>query len=301
MKVGVAISCFKNDDAVIELVRKIISESWPVEAIIIVDSLGGGKIQEHLDINKIKNAEYYNYDVNLGSAGNLKKRLLLSAKKDWDFVLALNHDALVTKLTLLELLKYKDIPNLGAIYPLKYFPSKKFYDYSGTREVGPWRSFGEKSPSKDQLIPCIWSSSNGALYNLKPVREGIIPDENLWMGWEDYLYGLDLKSSGYQQFLVSNALCEDSYEFRVKRLGFTRVVLASKPSWYTYYNTRNLFLICLFLHPGFLRAFRIFLRSIMEFIYICLGWSRSTIKESLYLQLKGARDGFNKTVGKKDL
>lgn len=301
MKIGIAISCFKNDDDVIALVTKIVTQSWPVEAIIIVDSLGGGKIQEYLTSNKIKNTEYFNYDTNLGSAGNLKKRLMLSAEKDWDFVLALNHDALVTKITFLELIKYKDIPNLGAVYPLKYFPSKKFYDYSGTREVGPWRSFGEKSPSPDQIIPCIWSSSNGALYNLTPVREGIVPNEDLWMGWEDYLYGLDLKSSGYKQFLISNALCEDSYEFREKKLGFTKVVLASKPSWYTYYNTRNLFLICLFLHPGILRTIRIFIRSLMEFTFICLGWSMSTIKQSLKLQLRGARDGFNKINGKKDL
>ena len=301
MKVGIAISCYKNDNDVIGLIDKIISESWPIDAIVIVDSLGGDKIQDYIARNKMKNIEYYNFDVNLGSAGNLKKRLILSAEKDWDFVLALNHDALVTKVTFLELLKYKDIPNLGAVYPLKYFPSKKFYDYSGTKEVGPWRSFGEKSPTPDQIIPCIWSSSNGALYNLTPVREGIIPNEDLWMGWEDYLYGLDLKSSGYQQFLISNALCEDSYEFTEKRLGFAKVVLASKPSWYTYYNSRNLFLICLHLHPSFLRTFRICIRSLMEFTFICLGWGMTTIKESLTLQLRGARDGINKIHGKKDL
>ena len=127
----------------------------------------------------------------------------------------------------------------------KYFPSKNFYDYSGTREVGPWRSFGRKSPSKNQLIPCIWSSSNGALYKLKPIREGIAPNANLWMGWEDYLYGLDLRKAGYEQFLVSNAICEDNYEFTERRIGFKKIMVSAKPAWYHYYRTRNLWLIVL--------------------------------------------------------
>ena len=301
MKVGVAISSYQSDDEVIFLLKKIASELWPVDGILVVDSLGSGKIKDYIINTQINNAEYMNFDVNLGSAGNLQKRLILSAGKGWDFVLALNHDALVTKTTLQELLKYTGITNLGVLYPLKHYPSKEFYDYSGTREIGPWRSFGHKTPPKDQLIPCIWSSSNGALYNLKPIREGILPNGDLWMGWEDYLFGLDLRKAGYEQFLVSNSICEDNYEFTERRIGFKKIMLSAKPDWYHYYRTRNLWLIVFYFHPSVLRLLRILFRTIIEFVIICLGWSQIGIKKSLKLQFMGFIDSCKKITGKKDI
>ena len=301
MKIGVAISSYQSDNEVIFLIKKIASELWPIDGILVVDSLGSGKIKDYIINNQINNTEYMNFDVNLGSAGNLQKRLTLSAEKGWDFVLALNHDALVTKITLQELLKYIDIPNLGALYPLKHYQSKKFYDYSGTKEVGPWRSFGHRSPIKDRLIPCIWSSSNGALYNLEAVREGIVPNSDLWMGWEDYLYGLDLRKAGYEQFLVSNAICEDNYEFTVRRIGFKKIMLSAKPAWYHYYRTRNLWLIVLYHHPSVSRFFLISIRTMIDFIFICLGWSPSVTKKSLKFQFMGFIDSFKKVTGKKDI
>ena len=89
MKIGVAISSYQSDDEVILLLNKIASELWPVDGILVVDSLGSGKIKDYIINTQINNAEYKNFDVNLGSAGNLQKRLILSAEKEWDFVLAL--------------------------------------------------------------------------------------------------------------------------------------------------------------------------------------------------------------------
>ena len=301
MRVGIAISSFRSDDDVIGLLEKIISEFWPFEGIIIVDSLGEGKIQNYIIRQKLKNIEYYNFNINLGSAGNLKERLSICAEKDWDFVLALNHDALVSKFTYLELLRYTHMEKLGAIYPLRYYKNKNFYDYSGTSEVGPWRSFGKKTPTKNHLIPCQWSSSNGALYSLTPVRKGLVPNKDLWMGWEDYLYGLDLKKSGYEQYIASNAICDDNYEFKEKRIGFSKIIMAFKPDWYDYYNTRNLWLICLFYHPSLMRIIRVLLRTILQFFVIIFLRSSESKKYILILTCKGILDSLRKITGKKDI
>ena len=299
MKIGVAISSYKTDDDVIQLIKRIILESWPIDGIMVVDSMGEGKIKKYISSIELDNIEYFNFDVNLGSAGNLLKRLELSSQKNWDFVLALNHDALVNKSTLENLLKYKKTPNLGALYPLKYFPKKRFYDYSGTKEVGPWRSFGKKNPTQNQLIPCMWSSSNGALYNLMPVRQGIVPNGDLWMGWEDYLFGLDLKKSGYRQFLVSNAICNDNYEFTEKKIGFKKIFVAEKPSWYNYYNTRNLLLICINHHPSLIRIIRVIIRNLFEIILLLAGLSNTNKKEAILFKVKAFIDGIKKNTGKR--
>ena len=40
MKIGVAISSFQSDDDAINLIQRILGESWPVDGIIVVDSMG---------------------------------------------------------------------------------------------------------------------------------------------------------------------------------------------------------------------------------------------------------------------
>jgi GT2 family glycosyltransferase len=299
MKIGVAISNFENDDSVIELVSRILEEKWSIEGIIVVDSFGKGKIPEHIAANSLANISYHNFDENLGSAGNLRERLVLAAQKEWDYVLALNHDAMVQKSTFEALISYAGMENIGALYPLKYFPKKDFYDYSGMKEVGPWRSFGPKIPPKNQLLPYKWSSSNGALYSLEPSRLGILPNKDLWMGWEDYLYGLDLLKGGYKQFVVTDAVCEDNYEFEEKIFGGIKIQLSAKPSWYHYYRTRNLWLILCYHYPSPIRFLMIFSRTLLETIMIILGWEKTNKIESIKLQVIGLLHGIQNKKGKK--
>ncbi len=298
MKVGVAISTFNSDQEVIDLISKIFDEHWPIAGIIVIDSLGGVAIPEHIALNDIQNVDYYNFDYNLGSAGNLHNRLLYASRKEWDFVLALNHDALVNKSTFLAQLENCSLPNLGALYPLKYFPEKGFYDYSGTREVGPWRAFGSTSKPEKNLIEHIWSSSNGALYSLEPVRRGILPNKDLWFGWDDYLYGLDLKKNGYDQLVVTNAICEDNYEFEARKLGPLNLKLSVKPAWYHYYRTRNLWWIACYKHPSLIRLLRVILRMLGETISIFLGWEKENKFLALRYQLTGMMHGILNKMGK---
>ena len=299
MKVGIAISNYKSNQEVIDLVNRINDEKWLIEGIMIVDSEGDGKILENLSDNVSKNILYHNFDYNLGSAGNLSKRLVLSSKLEWDFVLALNHDALLEKSTFEQLILYMGLDNIGALYPLRYYHAKGFYDFSGTKEVGPWRSFGPSKKPDKALIPHIWSSSNGALYNLKPVRSGIIPREEFWMGWEDYLYGLDLKKAGYQQYLVSNAVCDDNYEFEERKIGPIKIKMSAKPTWYHYYRTRNLWLISCYYHPSLKRILLVLVRTFIETFFICFGWEKTNRIEALKLQTLGFIHGIMNKNGKK--
>ena len=301
MKIGVAISNYKNDEQVFHLINRISKEEWDVEGIIVIDSLGDAKFIKDLDEKVSGKIIYKNYDYNLGSAGNLSKRLLLAREQKWDFVLALNHDALVTKSTLEALKKHTDIESLGALYPSKYYTDKGFYDFSGTKEVGPWRSFGPSIKPDEDLISHIWSSSNGALYSLKPIREGIIPREELWMGWEDYLFGLDLRQAGYKQYLVCDATCDDNYEFQEKDFGIFKIKLAAKPQWYHYYRTRNLWLIAFHYHRSFIRIFFVFIRTFAEAVLIAFGWERTNKFNALKLQFQGLIHGLLNQKGKKEI
>ena len=280
MKVGVAISNYMQDDMVKKLVSCIVAEVWPIEGILVVDSQGSGELS-NLDI------DYFNADHNLGSAGNLRLRLLLAAQKDWDYVLTLNHDALFTRDALEILMRHANKSGIGALYPLKYYRNKLQYDLSGTRHVGLFPSAGCKKAPCEDLIEHLWSSSNGALYSLEPVRRGLSPDGNLWMGWEDYLYGLDLHKAGYRQFVVTQAVVEDSYEYEIVDIPFVKLRLSRKPIWYNYYRTRNLWLIVLYHFPRPLWIVEVALRTILELIKNILFSERRLLSKAIYLQVLG--------------
>jgi GT2 family glycosyltransferase len=275
MKIGVSISNYKNDQSVLMLVDKILREKWPIFEMIIVDSLGSTSIPEAISKNSWNNVHYFNFETNLGSAGNLHHRMRIASERGWSFALALNHDALLSRDTLNALIKHIHIDKIGALYPLKFFPTKNEYDISGTREVGPWRALGlKKPPENNQLIEAIWSSSNGALYSTLPFKEGLYPRPELWMGWEDYLYGIELQSKNYKQYLVPDALTEDNYEFETRSIAGSKMMVSNKPTWYQYYRIRNLCLIAFHYQINLFRIFNALIRTDLECLAIFLGWEK---------------------------
>ena len=269
MKFGVAISSFKSDDSVIYLINKIKSEDWNIEKIIVIDSLGSGKIINHIKDNNLSNfVDYYNYNENLGSAMNLQYRIEKAYKLDIDFVLTLNHDAFVSKEIFDTLVNNSKKVNGAVFYCLRYFPKKKIFDLTGLKEPSFLPSNGPKIQPKSKIISCVWSSSSIALYSTEPFSKNIKPDGSLWMGWEDYLYGIQLQKNGYKQYIVSEAFTEDNYEFEAKKIMGKKVHFSNKPHWYYYYRGRNLLLICLHIEFNIIRLFRTLFRFNFEGIAI---------------------------------
>jgi GT2 family glycosyltransferase len=168
----------------------------------------------------------------------LCERLRIAAEGGADYAYALNHDGNFVAGVVSALLKaVEPLENLGAAYPLSYLTSAGAYNLTGTRELPLPAKLVPSRPSAS-LIEVFWSSSNGALYSMEPVRRGIVPWSSMWMAWEDLEYGWRLSSNGYRQVIVCDAVYADNYEY--KRAWFGRTV--DKPAWRTYYNARNLLL-----------------------------------------------------------
>lgn len=299
MIVDAAISTFRTDDAVVNMVQRLHDEAWPVRRIFVVDSLGSGALPERLAAFG-ERVVYHNADENLGSAGNLARRLRLAAEGDADAVLALNHDASLSREAvdaLVQAAKRHD-PAFGALYPLPYYPLKRFYGLTGVRDF-PMRRWGTAEPPAEPLVPVTWSTSNGALYGLAPVRErNLCPDGSLWMGWEDYLYGLQLKDAGYPQFVVTDARIEDPYEFKRVAVGPVHMTLNDKPTWYLYYSVRNMVRIVLHEAPRASRVARLGLWLSLMFGQIFVNPPRSGVREALRCYAVGLRDGLAGRDGK---
>lgn len=297
--VVVAVSAFKSDQPVIELVRRIVREEWPVQEIVVVDSLGSGEVEQFVSNAGLgERVRYHSSAFNLGSAGNLRKRLELGVALGAEFVLALNHDAVVDRATVEALLSYTHLDRIGALYPLRFRKGKGIYDLTGTSDFS-FRARGSVSAPGGDLIEVHWSSSNGALYATAPLRHKAIgPDPSLWMGWEDYLYGLQLRSHGYRQFIVTSAETVDDYEYRSVSVAGRRVALADKPSWYLYYSTRNMILANVHdgLHP--LRALKTMLWVLMMAAHVWKHKESEPLGSALRCYTRGVLDGLRNQRGK---
>jgi GT2 family glycosyltransferase len=244
-KVCLTISSYRFDDSVAALLEKAAPLVPRVfSQVIVVDSLGTPRIPALIRERGWDFIEYHSADTNLGSAGNLARRLELAAATDANFAYALNHDGELSEEVVTRLVAAASrVEHVGAVYPLRALVNLGGrYDYTGTfRLLLPTRSSKEAPPT--DLLDTYWGSSNGTLYSLEPIRQGLKPWADLWMGWEDLGYGWLLAKHGFRQVIVRDAVFADFYEFR--ELGSARLgaQVSQKPAWYSYYNARNLILI----------------------------------------------------------
>jgi len=296
--VALAISSYRNDQPVLSLLETARTLDPGFGAIIVVDSQTTGVVE-----NAIASRTWscpvtcVSAATNIGSAGNLARRLGLAARTDLDWVYAINHDGelrpdAVAALATIGAHECSPSRPIGAVYPLRRLPNRAgAYDVTGRRRMPLVGARTRKRPASG-LLDVYWSSSNGALYALAPVRRGLLPWADLWLGYEDLGYGLLLHEHGYRQVLSTDVVIDDRYEF-TKRGG---VWVTSKPSWYAYYHARNLLLVARRTRQPPRTKIAIAGRLLME-----LGVTaamRDQKLQRLRFVLRGAFDGFRDRAGK---
>ncbi len=248
-QVCLVIATFRQDDAVIKLLDELCDEAGEhaFNAVFVVDSLGSGEIAAHIERRRLARVKYESADHNQGSAGNLARRLELAAATGAKWAYAINHDGELRWEAIEALVNYGEraltrAERVGALYPLRYTTSLGKYNLTGRTSL-PIPQIGTRTKPDQASFPVWWASSNGALYALEPVRSGLLPMADLWMGWEDLGYGWQLAEHGWTQHVVTGAVFEDNYEYREAVLGSARLHITDKPTWYAYYHLRNLILI----------------------------------------------------------
>jgi GT2 family glycosyltransferase len=295
--VALAISAFRSDEPVLRLLRTAFEPGQPrFGAVIVVDSLGSGAIAQEVERQGWP-VRYVNSETNLGSAGNLDLRLRTAAEMGLEWCLALNHDGEIDHGKVGRLLEHgRTRPRIGAVYPQMLFPRAGGRPDSPRRSFAPYTLIGRPTLSAETCIDVAWSSSNGALYNLEPIRDGVSAWPELWMGYEDLAIGWELRRGGWAQLLCTDVTVADDYEFRPARLFGRTLHLAEKPSWYAYYQSRNLLLIARRTNRSAIGWFGIFLRTFVDVGTILL--FRNAKRDRLRLLGRGFADGLKGVTGK---
>jgi hypothetical protein len=297
-RVVLAISSFRNDDDILRLLKTAEGLCPSVFAhVLVVDSIGTGRLPAVIKERGWAFARYEAAASNLGSAGNLTRRLQLAADSGADFVYCLNHDGILDPDVVCSLVRHAArMDRVGAVYPLRRITRYGGrYDLTGVQRV-PRPFSGQPVPPAAPATDVYWSSSNGALYALEPVRDGLHPWADLWMGWEDLGYGLLLHQHGYRQVVLTEAVIEDNYEYRAEALGPMRVRVSDKPLWYTYYRIRNLILVTRRVKAGPAVRCGMALRVVLDFVPTVV--LRSNRRKRFGLYLRGFVDGLRGSSGK---
>jgi len=291
MVVWVVIASFHNDEDVAKILNEVHGCGHKViDKILVIDSEGTQAIPKLITDQGWQDVIYKSYDENLGSGANLSERLRIAAEGGADYAYALNHDGHFDEGVLAALIEaVANVQDLGAAYPLGYLNLAGAYNLTGTREL-PLPAKLVHSRPKKQMLDVFWSSSNGALYSMEPVRSGILPWGAMWMGWEDLEYGWRLSSNGYRQVIVCDAVYVDNYEYRKAWLGRT----VDKQAWRTYYFSRNLLMA---IRRNRNRLIYYAVASYRFFRELCLIWLARDCKwERTRFLLKGVIDGLRTDV-----
>lgn len=243
--VAIAISAFRSDAAVISLLETIFADPHPeVSSVIVVDSLGSGMIAEIAAARQWQ-LKYENANTNLGSAGNLARRMELAAETGAEWCLCLNHDANweTERLTAMFSVAHS-LPRVGAVYPmLDHSPRDPRWE-DGRRNFRPSAGVRlSEIPTDEPATVVLWSSSNSALYSLAPLSEDIAVMSDLWMAYEDLAYGIALHQGGWIQLSCRSARLTKVFDYVPRRFLNRTLHIPDKPAWYPYYNIRNLILI----------------------------------------------------------
>jgi GT2 family glycosyltransferase len=294
-RVVIAISSYRSDAQVLQLLAKIFQEEISVAAVIVVDSLSKGALEQEI-VAAGWPVQFENAGTNLGSAGNLARRLELAAACDADWCFAINHDGMISRTLIETLVKAASGRcKVGAVYP-----KRVWLDRAGTILKPHAHVF--KMPihaaSHDAVFgdEVAWDSSNGALYGLEPIRKGVRVWSDLWYGWEDLAYGWQLTQAGWKQYFCADAVYMDDYEYQHIRVFGRDIYITRKPSWTTYYVIRNLLLIVKRTGGG-LRAWTFFIKRVFREVMLAILF-RDRKRERLSLALKGIADGFIGKAGK---
>lgn len=296
-RVVVAISAYRSDAQILALLTRIFTDGGSgFAAVIVVDSLSDGALARQI-AQMEWSVLYENANINLGSAGNLARRLELAADFDADWCFCINHDGMFDR-DLIAALAARAVreSRVGAVYPRRAFLDR------ANGSLKPATSFfatvshaAEGEDSED--VEVAWDSSNGALYGLAPVRSGIAVWKDLWQGWEDLAYGYQLRKGGWSSYRLTSVAFIDDYEYQPVHLLNYKFFITRKPPWQAYYLIRNIVLVVNRSGAGFGGWKFIIHRLSREVVFTLLFRKQKRLR--LTNLFKGLRDGLAGVTGQR--
>ena len=108
MTVGVVIVTYNRIELLKECIKRVLSQSYPVTNVIVVNNNSNDGTKEYLDSLRDKRVIVNHEKTNLGGAGGFHKALQIASTKNFDYVLIIDDDAMIEKNYIKKIIDFAD-------------------------------------------------------------------------------------------------------------------------------------------------------------------------------------------------
>lgn len=244
-------------------IQELNDQTLPPSLILIVDNSEREHTREQYADNKVAGIQYLHTGYNAGPAGGAHIGLKTLFEQGYQWVMWVDDD---------DPPKFRDMTE----------ELVKIIENNAEIKLGMVGAVGERFNRnaaktlrfKDsELKGYLWvdtiSGNMFPLVNRKVFEEGLLPDKDLFFGYEELDFGLSLKRNGWEIMVDGNL----HYRHRELsgRIGLKKVLYQRKKSsalWREYYSTRNLMIIILYKEQKYLTALRFFLKTALKSLVV---------------------------------
>ena len=239
MKFAAFIITYERTGVVLDTIDKLQSQTLPPSKILVVDNSESADTETAIATLNHETVEYHRVGYNLGPAGAAKIGLEKLTAEGFDWIFWGDDDDPPhfedACERLFETIKNNSHLKIGVVAAVGHYFN---------RRTGVIKRVKDEELNGEGALS-IQNTAGGQtmIVNSAVVKEGVLPDENLFFGFEELDFCLNVENKGYK-LLVPKDLFIMS-RTKTNRLNASRPLISTPPNnrARVYYSTRNLLII----------------------------------------------------------
>jgi len=291
MKYAAFVITFKRPSILKETVQGLFRQTMPPSKVLIVDNDVEGSSKRVIDDLNDTRISVYQVGLNSGPAGAAYHGISILQDEGWEWILWVDDDDpppftnSIEKL--IDIIMHVPTENVGIVGAVGVKFNKRTAKAARFRDH-ELKGLLEVDQVAGNMLPMVHR-------NL--LMNEILPDQQLFFGFEELDFGLSLKRAGFK-IIVSG---EEMLRYREKagRIGVKKKSFQSKnvsTLWREYYSTRNLINILLRKEKAYKGIVLLTCRTIVKaFAGFIFGYNYGA--KNMYYLLSGLKDGFLNKMG----
>ena len=241
-----------------------------VDLIVIIDNCS--KSRDFINLIKDKNVVIIKNDSNYGVAFGLNQIFDFAIRNQFDWVLTLDQDSVVTSTLINEYRKYLFLPNIGVL-------TCNIIDRN-------FKTIIDDSFVVKKIPSCITSGSFCSVYAF--IKSGGF-DETFFIDCVDFDFCYALRIAGYYVYQINfNGLLHEVGHAKAHKLFHKSVIVYNEKPIRHYYMARN-YIFLAKKYPSFISKKKAFCFEIKQLFLLCI-FEKNKITKLNY-RIRGIRDG----------
>ena len=256
---------YNREDILISTLQDVFSQSFPPDFILVIDNGNSSQLKNKLFNLFADKIDYFTIGENIGPAGGAYYGMKMLFDRNWDWLLWIDDDnpppfkdSIATVFNIINLYKgNKPIGLIGAVGTL----FNKHRAITVRIDDAHAKGVIEVDHVAGGMLPLIHRSVYEA---------GILPEPNLFFGFEELCFCLRMKRSGFAILINGDDLLR--YRRNANKIGYKRPffrTIQTDKIWRQYYSVRNLLHILVYEEKNLLSAlyftFKMSCKSIFVF------------------------------------